>query len=339
MIVSRTPCRLCLVGGGTDVRDFYAHDHGAVVTVTLATSMYVTVGRRRDGLVGAGGGGAGTALPAEQVAHDFVREALAATGVAGGVDIGLYGEIADGTGLASSSAQLVGLLHALAAHREAERRGGRVAWADGVPGRAVAPRQLAEQACTIEIARLAANTGKLDPFSTAIGGLLYMRFDSDETTTCRPIEATPEALCRLEGQMMLFDTGHVRQASTIMAGWRRSMDAKRPVLRQMRDQAAEVAELLERGDVDALGPVLDHAWRLKKRIAEGISLPAIDKMYAAAMAAGATGGKLSGAGGGGYLLLLCPPARQAAVRQALAAHPELTVRLDPRGSRIVLVDR
>lgn len=339
MIVSRTPCRLCLVGGGTDVRDFYARDYGAVVTVTLATSMYVTVSQRLDGLVRIAGGGAGGALPAEQVADDLVREALATTGVTGGVDIGVFGEVADGTGLASSSAQLVGLLHALAAHREAERRGGRVPWAGGVPGRAVDPFDLAEQAVTIEIERLAANTGKLDPYSTAVGGLLYMRFDSDETTTCRPIEATAQALRRLEGQMMLFDTGQVRQASAIMAGWRRSMDAKRPVLRVMRDQAARVAELLERGDVDALGPVLDRAWELKKTIADGISLPAIDEMYGAAMAAGATGGKLSGAGGGGYLMLLCPPTRQAAVRQALASYRELTVRFDPRGSRIVLVDR
>ncbi|MDP2871031.1 MAG: GHMP kinase, partial [Bacillota bacterium] len=160
---------------------------------------------------------------------------------------------------------------------------------------------LAQEACAIEIERLGGNTGKRDQFSTALGGLLHIRFDPDETTSCTTIPASEQTLRKLEAQMMLFFTGQTRLASGVMSGWRRNMAGKRAALRRMRDQSGEVASYLASGQVEALGPVLDEAWQLKKTMAEGITSPEIDRMYDAALGAGATGGKLLGAGGGGFL--------------------------------------
>lgn len=138
--------------------------------------------------------------------------------------------------------------------------------------------------------------------------------------------------------MMLFFTGQTRLASGVMSGWRRNMAGKRAALRRMRDQSGEVASYLASGQVEALGPVLDEAWQLKKTMAEGITSPEIDRMYDAALGAGATGGKLLGAGGGGFLLILCPPERQAGVKQALGAYRELRVRLERGGTQIIADD-
>jgi D-glycero-alpha-D-manno-heptose-7-phosphate kinase len=336
MIISRTPLRLCLVGGGTDVRDFYREEHGAVVTCALASYVYVLVNPRFDGRLRVSGIASEDCGSAADVRHPLVREALRSTGVAGGMDIAAFCEVPEGTGLGSSSALTVGLLNALAQYRNL-RRDPRDA-AQGAYAVAQDASALAQEACAIEIDRLGGNVGKLDQFSTALGGLLHIRFNPDETTTCRRIEASRETLRDLETRMMLFFTGQTHQASTVMSGWRRGMEQKRAVLRRMRDQSDEVTACLETGDVDSLGPILHEAWELKKTISEGISSPEIDAMYEAALRAGATGGKLSGAGGGGFLLVFCPPERQSGVRRALEHCREVPVRLEPGGTQIVFDD-
>jgi D-glycero-alpha-D-manno-heptose-7-phosphate kinase len=297
------------------VRDFYREEYGAVVTCTLASYVYAVVSRRFDERIRVCGIADEDCASASQVKHLLVREALLASGVERGVDVAAFSEVPEGTGLGSSSALSVGLLHALRGYRGA-REGALAAGS-------IDPYDLAQEACAIEIERLGGNVGKLDQFSTALGGFLHIRFNPDETTVCTRIAASEDTLRRLEARMMLFFTGQTRQASAVMSGWRRGMAGRRIVLRRMRDQADEVAKLLESGDVDALGPALDEAWRLKKTMSEAITSPEIDWMYDTALRAGATGGKLSGAGGGGFLLFLCPPERQAGVRQALAAYREL----------------
>jgi D-glycero-alpha-D-manno-heptose-7-phosphate kinase len=314
------------VGGGTDVRDFYREEYGAVVTCALASYVYVLVSPRFDGRLHVSGVAAEDCGSALDVQHPLVREALRSTGVTRGVDVAAFSEVPEGTGLGSSSALTVGLLHALGRYRSRHSPVVQDAYA------------LAQEACAIEINRLDGNAGKLDQFSTALGGLLHIRFNPDETTVCRWIRASPETVQRLEAHMMLFFTGQTRHASTVMSRWRRSMEEKRTVLRRMRDQSDEVAACLESGDVDAVGPILHEAWELKKTISEGISSPEIDSMYEAALEAGATGGKLSGAGGGGFLLVFCPPERQERVRRALGSYTELDVRLEAGGTQVILDD-
>ena len=342
MIISRTPCRLCLVGGGTDVRDFYREEYGEVVTCALASYVYVLVSPRFDERVRVSGVAVEDCGSAADVRHLLVREALASSGVVRGVEVAAFSDVPEGTGLGSSSALTVGLLHALGRYRS--HHGPAAQSISGVPVSHPLPvlgpdaSDLAQEACAIEIDRLGGNTGKLDQFSTALGGLLRIRFNPDETTVCRRIQAPPETLQKLEAHMMLFFTGQTRQSSTVMSAWRRSMEQKRAVLRRMRDQSDEVAARLESGDVDDLGPILHEAWELKKTISEGISSPEIDSMYEATLRAGATGGKLSGAGGGGFLLVFCPPERQEGVRRVLGSYRELKARLEPGGTQIVLDD-
>ncbi len=345
MIISRTPLRLCLVGGGTDVRDFYREEHGAVVTCALASYVYVLVNPRFDERVRLSGVASEDCESAVDVLHPLIRETLKSMGVAHGVEVGTFSEVPEGTGLGSSSALTVGLLHALGRYRSRHTLEAALdssARASDPPvhltAQALDPYALAQEACAIEIDRLGGNVGKLDQFSTALGGLLHIRFNPDETTICRRIVASPETLNALEAHMMLFFTGQTRQSSTVMSGWRRSVERKRPVLRRMRDQSDEVTACLESGKVAPLGPILHEAWELKKTISEGITSLEIDLMYEAALRAGATGGKLSGAGGGGFLLVFCPPERRESVRQALGSHLELRVRLEPGGTQIVLDD-
>lgn len=330
MIISRTPCRVCLAGGGTDVGDFYRReDYGAAVTCAVAPYVYITVTRRPGARLRVLGLADEDCAHPTEVQHPLVREALLATGAGPGLEIWAHSEVPPGSGLASSSALAVGLLHALGQHRLEAPGGG----TRSLPR--LDPVALAEAASAIEINRLGGHVGKLDPYATALGGFLHLRFFPDETTTCTPLNVPGKALRQLEKQMMLFFTGRSRQASEVMAGWRRGMDLNRPLLRRFRDQAEELAVRLAAGEAGGLGPALDEAWQQKKRISGGISSPEIDAMYEAAIAAGATGGKLSGAGGGGFLMIMCPAERQEAVRLALSGYAELQVRLAGDGTRIV----
>jgi D-glycero-alpha-D-manno-heptose-7-phosphate kinase len=243
------------------------------------------------------------------------------TGVANGVEITTLADIpSTGSGLGSSSAVTVGLLHALFAYR----------------GRQVSAEELAERACTIEIERCGKPIGKQDQYIAALGGIRDIRFGPGEQVVAEELELSAAERRALQQQIMLFYTGVTRSADSILAEQTANVEAIRSDLDLLRDLAGFAVERLRSGDVDAIGPAIRESWEAKRKLAAGVTNGQVDADVAAALDAGASGVKLTGAGGGGFLLVICPMDRQRAVRQSLAHMQELPVKLDRLGSRVVL---
>jgi D-glycero-alpha-D-manno-heptose-7-phosphate kinase len=225
-----------------------------------------------------------------------------------------------GSGLGSSSAVTVGLLHALFAYQ----------------GRQVSAEELAERACMIEIERCGKPIGKQDQYIAAFGGIRDIRFGPGDQVVTEEVALSPAERRALQRQIMLFYTGVTRSANSILAEQNANIAATRPQLHLLRDLAGFAADRLRDGDVDAIGPAVRESWEAKRKLASGVSNERIDVAVSQALDAGASGAKLTGAGGGGFLLVICPMEHQSAVRQSLADMRELPVKMDRLGSRVVL---
>ncbi|MYF04510.1 MAG: GHMP kinase, partial [Holophagales bacterium] len=197
--------------------------------------------------------------------------------------------------------------------------------------------QLAEEACHIEIDVLGARIGKQDQYAAAYGGLNLLSFKRDGGVTVEHLRIPGDRLRELFRSVLMFWTGHQRDASAVLTEQDDRTDLNLESLRRMRDQASDLHRDLGAGDVDVegIGRLLDEGWRMKRELAGSITTPLIDGWYDAAIAAGALGGKLCGAGGGGFLLFVVPPDRQAAVRAALGDLYELPVGHESHGSQLV----
>jgi D-glycero-alpha-D-manno-heptose-7-phosphate kinase len=322
MIITQTPLRIGLLGGGTDLPGYYREHGGRVLNCALDKYVYVIVKQRFDDDIYVNYSKKEIVSRVEDLEHELVREAMQMTGVASGVEITTLADIpsAGGSGLGSSSAVTVGLLHALFAYQ----------------GRQVSAEDLAERACTIEIERCAKPIGKQDQYIAALGGIRDIRFGPGDDVVAEELRLSAAERRALQHQIMLFYTGITRSADTILAEQNANMQATLPQLDLLRDLAGFAADRLRRGDVDAIGPAVRESWEAKRKLASGVSNGQIDIAVTRALNAGASGAKLTGAGGGGFLLVICPMEQQRAVRQSLADMRELPVKLDRLGSRVVL---
>ena len=321
MIITQTPLRIGLLGGGTDLPDYYREHGGRVLNCAIDKYIYVIVKQRFDDDIYVNYSKKEIVSRVDDLEHELVREAMRMTGVTNGVEITTLADIPSaGSGLGSSSAVTVGLLHALFAYR----------------GVQVTAEELAERACTIEIDRCGKPIGKQDQYIAAFGGIRDIRFGPGDQV--RPEELVLSAAERrdLQRHILLFYTGITRSANTILAEQTANIKATRTQLDLLRDLAGLAVECLRRGDVDSVGVAMREGWEAKRKLATGISNGEVDVAVARALDAGATGVKLTGAGGGGFLLVICPVERQRAVRESLAKMRELPVKLDRLGSRIVL---
>jgi D-glycero-alpha-D-manno-heptose-7-phosphate kinase len=321
MIITQTPLRIGLLGGGTDLPGFYRENGGRVLNCALDKYIYVIVKQRFDDDIYVNYSKKEIVSRVEDLEHELVREAMQMTGVTKGVEITTLADIPSaGSGLGSSSAVTVGLLHALFAYQ----------------GRQVSAEELAERACAIEIDRCGKPIGKQDQYIAALGGIRDIRFGPGDDVVAEEVDLGAADRRALQRQIMLFYTGITRSANKILAEQSANMDATRPQLGLLRDLAGFAAERLRSGDVDAIGPAMRESWEAKRKLASGVSNGDIDAAVSRALAAGASGAKLTGAGGGGFLLVICPVEHQRAVRQSLAGMRELPVKLDRLGSRVVL---
>jgi D-glycero-alpha-D-manno-heptose-7-phosphate kinase len=326
MIISRTPLRISLVGGGTDLPDFYEEHGGAVVSTTVDKWIHVIVARRFEGDIRVSYSQTEIVDKASDVQHELVREALRVTGIPRGVDIMTLADVpAQGTGLGSSSTVTVGLLNALYAFQGVYK----------------SPVRLAEEAATIEIEVLGKPIGRQDQYAAAVGGFNLIEFlPHHGGVRVEPLIHPPGTLKRLHRSLMLFYTGRQRPASQVLQEQKAAVQNGRAVaaLQTMRDFAYELRERLGTGEVDAVGRLLHENWLLKKGLVDNISNTDVDGWYERALDAGATGGKILGAGAGGFLLLFAPPDRQDRIRNALPALREVPLRLAARGTHIAVVD-
>jgi D-glycero-alpha-D-manno-heptose-7-phosphate kinase len=320
MIVSQTPLRVSLFGGGTDIRSFYRIQGGAVLSTSIDKYVYVIAKKRFDANIRVAYTRTENVSSVAEIRHDLVREAMRVVGIRNGIEIVTLADIpSEGTGLGSSSTVTVGLLNALY----------------GFTGISVGAEQLAREACYIETEILGAPIGKQDQYIAAYGGLRVFEFHPDERVTAEEVALDDSTRQDLAARFLLFYTGITRSASEILQDQQKNMLSRMEVLQQMKRQVWEAVEMIDARNFDAVGHLLDQAWEWKQQLSEYISSPSLDAMYQRAKQHGALGGKITGAGGGGFLLLYCLPAHQGAVREALREYKELPFHFSRFGSRIV----
>jgi D-glycero-alpha-D-manno-heptose-7-phosphate kinase len=304
-VISKTPFRLTFAGGGTDLPEFYrAHGPGACVAGAMDKGIYVMVVENfnADEIRVSYRVTEDAKHSIDEIAHGSIREALRLLRIPSGVQVITATQMPSrGTGIGSSSSCAVGVLHALHVFK----------------GERVGPRQLAREAVRIEREILREPGGIQDQYAAAYGGLNLITVERDGTVSVHSLAIDHDALARLNEHLLLFFTGTERRSSDIHAEQTLGIEDRLREYEAMRDLALATAKALERLDYAEVGRLMDENWSIKKRLADGISSPSIDRAYEAARSAGAWGGKILGAGGGGFLFLLAPPERHREIRHAL----------------------
>src|SRR5688572_7319315 len=325
MIISRTPLRMSFVGGGSDLPSFYRKHGGAVVSTAINKFVYITLNEKFDHRIRVSYSRTEEADTVAEVQHPLVRESLRLLKVKGGIEITSIADIpSKGSGLGSSSAFTVGLLHALHAYA----------------GRYASAEQLSKEACAIEIERCGEPIGKQDQFAAAFGGFNFIEFKPDDSVSVEPILCKRETLLKLQENIVVFYTGISRSASTILKSQEETLassDAKQKIMQRMVQLARDMKAELQRNNVGSFGEIIHEGWELKRSITQGISSNEIDAWYAAARNAGATGGKLLGAGSGGFLMFYAPPDKHDGIAAVLKDLRRIPMRFEPHGSRIIFV--
>jgi len=325
MLISQTPLRISLAGGGTDLRAYYKDSDGFVVSSAIDKYVYVLIKERFDDKIYLNYAARKEIVDsAEEIQHELVREAALITGLKRGFELATFADIpSEGSGLGSSSSLTVGLLNAMYTYL----------------GQQVTHEQLANEACQIEIETLHKPIGKQDQYIAAYGGLCGITFHNSEKVSTERIELSEKDRYNLGGRLMLFFTNVTRQASKILNEQREKTAEKRGNLEQIYNLGKEIETSVRKAEFDNIGRILHENWLLKRELASGITNPELDGMYDAALKGGALGGKIAGAGGGGFLLLYVPPEKQASVRQALKAFREMPFMLDSHGASIIFNQR
>ena len=323
MIITRTPLRISIGGGGTVLPSYYRRNGGRLVSAAINRYVYISINTTfTDDYLLKYSTIERVATTAE-IDHDILRTALELHKMAPGIEIVSMADIPAGTGLGSSGSFTVGLLRALYAHRL----------------QPVLTDELAEQACAIEIDHLKEPVGKQDQYIAAYGGVTSFAFHPDDRVDAARLEVSDDTLSELEEHLLLFFTGYSRAASQMLADQdRRSTEADEAMLANLDHTMAlgdEIANALIAGDTAAFGELMHEHWEAKRARTSGMSNPDIDRYYAVARSAGALGGKVVGAGAGGFLLVYAPEPTK--VRRAMKAEglDELRFRFDHLGSTVL----
>jgi D-glycero-alpha-D-manno-heptose-7-phosphate kinase len=324
MIITQTPLRISLAGGGTDFADFYRQHGGSVISSAIDKYIYVIIKSRFDKKIRIGYTKTEMVDSVDQIEHELVRECLRFTGITSGVEISTMADIpSEGSGLGSSSTVTVGLLNALYTYK----------------GELVTAERLAQEACQIEIDILKKPIGKQDQYIAAYGGLRVITFHQDETVEIQKVHADEDKIREVGNSILLFYTGISRKADPILAEQKANIAEMNKNLIKMRDQVPCVQEAILKADSAKLGQILNTGWNLKRQLAGGISNNEIDNCYNTALQAGAYGGKIAGAGGGGFLMLVCPTDKIQSVRSAMNGMQELHISLERDGSKVIFNNR
>jgi D-glycero-alpha-D-manno-heptose-7-phosphate kinase len=325
MIITRTPFRLTLGGGGTDLPSFYRDHGGFVLAVGIDKYMFVNVNTPIiDDKIRVRYSKSELVDHVDQVEHTLAREAMKSFGLTKGVEIVSVADVPAGTGLGSSSCYLVGLLNAL-----------RTLMQKPVP-----PQELAEEACQIELDLIKKPIGKQDQYMAAFGGITSLSIDRRGTVQVERLPLSPELVEALENNLLLFYTRETRDATSILSrqdgATRKKESGVVGSLKEIKDIGVEICDSIVKGNLRRFGELMDAHWQVKKRLSHGITNPQIDGWYSLARRNGAIGGKISGAGGGGFLMLYCEDNKRR-LREAMrgAGLRELCFRFEFEGSKVV----
>ncbi len=325
MIIARSPLRITLGGGGTDLPSYYRDNEGFLVSAAIDKYVYVTVMRPFT---------EGIYLKYSQlehvdkipdVKHPIIREALQMLGFkTPQVEITTLADIPAGTGLGSSGSFTTALLKALYTHRK----------------RHLHQEELAELACHIEIDRLGEPIGKQDQYVAAMGGVTCFTFHKDDKVTAIPLGISMDTMFEVEDNLLLFFTGFSRSASGILKDQQmKSQNNDLEMLKNLhyvKDLGYRSKDALEVGNTTLFGELMHEHWEHKKRRSGGMSNPKIDEWYELGMKNGAVGGKLVGAGGGGFLMFMAHDKSKLRQVMVTAGLEEVRFRFDFEGTKVVM---
>lgn len=325
MIITRTPLRISIGGGGTDLPSYYRRRGGSLVSAAIDKYIYISVNHTFTDDYFLKYSDLERVTTVNDIRHPIMKEALQMHDAGPGIEVVSMADIPAGTGLGSSGSFTVGLLRALYAYRREP----------------VLNSDLAAEACQIEIERLGEPVGKQDQYVAAFGGLTAFDFHQDDSVTVESVAASDSVLRELEDHLLLFFTGYAREASQMLSDQAQKSDAGDEAMLSNLDQTKalgwEIRKALEAGQLVRFGELLHEHWLAKRSRSSGMSNEDIDRWYDLARSNGAIGGKLVGAGAGGFLMFLTEdPVR---LRRALAESglEEVRFRFDHLGCEVLTV--
>jgi D-glycero-alpha-D-manno-heptose-7-phosphate kinase len=322
LIITRTPFRISFVGGGSDLESFYSRQKGAVISTSINKYMYISSHKFFEvDKIRVKYSKTETVNKAEELQHPILRTVLKKFNVTGGLEVSSIADVPSGTGLGSSSAFTVGVLHNLHLIKK----------------NPVHKEHLAAEACHVEIDLLKEPIGKQDQYATAMGGMNLIEFETNGNVVVTPVNPGIEILSTIESNLLMFYTGDQRSASNILAEQNKNtaQNDKFNSLKSMVALVYDTVQAVNSGNLNDFGKVLHENWILKKQLASGISNPLIDEAYDTAMKNGALGGKLLGAGGGGFLLFYCPLNLQQKLITSLKPLRQFDFKFDQDGSKLI----
>jgi D-glycero-alpha-D-manno-heptose-7-phosphate kinase len=324
MIITRSPLRITLGGGGTDLPSYYRQHGGFLVAAAIDKYVYVTAMRPFTPGIFLKYSKLEHIDRIEDVQHPIIREAIRIVGFrTPQIEITTLADIPAGTGLGSSGSFTTALVKALYAHRR----------------RLLHSHEVAQIACEIEIDRLGEPVGKQDQYIAAYGGVTCFTFHPDGRVEAEPLRASMETLFNLEDNLLLFFTGFSRTAGSILADQKarteRSDANMLANLHEVKELGLRSKQALERGDVGLFAEIMHVQWEQKKRRSSGMSNPMIDEWYELGLSSGASGGKLIGAGGGGFLMFYAEEHRRLRTAMAKAGLEEVRFRFDFEGTKVL----
>jgi len=324
MIIARSPLRISLGGGGTDLPSYYEQHEGFLISAAIDKYVYITLHQTFEKEILLKYSQFEKVKEIEEIKHHIIREALRMLDFKkSNLEICSMADIPAGTGLGSSGSFTVALLKALHAQK----------------GDIVSTRTLAEEACDIEMVRLKEPIGKQDQYIAAYGGLTCMSFKKDGYVWVEPLNISNETLYNLEDHCILFFTGFSRSASSILDEQnKKSKEKDEEMLENLhfvKELGLKSKEALEKGDLKAFAELMNIHWEYKKKRSKGMSNSQIDEWYTLAMENGAIGGKMIGAGGGGFLMFYTEDKVRLRKAMSKTGMTEVRFRFEMEGAKIL----
>jgi len=330
MIIARTPFRIPLGGGSTDLPSYYSQHGGFIFAAAINLYMHITLSRPPiDDLIRFKYSESEEVASLDELRHQLGREALRAMGITKGIEVASVADVPHGTGLGSSGSYMVCLLHALHA----------------LKNEPTLSHELAEKACRITMETLQLPDGKQDPYVVALGGFCVLEIDPDGTVHTRQAKIAPETVGKFEKNSMLFYTGTRRESKDILAEQhKKTIAGDQSIVEQkhrIKEIGKKILQVFEKGNLSEFGKLMDEHWNVKKSMSAKMSSDRFDNLYNLAKSSGALGGKIMGAGGGGFFLFYAESSARDRVRQAMLKEGlrEIGFKVDFEGTKILADSR
>lgn len=325
MIITKTPFRISFVGGGSDLETFYSQYPGAVLSTSINQYMYISSHKYFDeDEIRVKYSQTETVKNIADLKHPILKAVLDKFKL-NGIEISSIADIPGGTGMGSSSSFTVGLLHNLYTYI----------------GKEISKKEIAEEACNIEINILKEPIGKQDQYAAAFGGMNVIRFEKTGNTLVEPVKISNDLIKALEGNLLMFYLGTQRKASDILTEQQKntSSSEKTQILIKMVSLVDDLKTAIEAGRINDMGKILHENWILKQQLASAITNPEINECYEIALKDGALGGKLLGAGGGGFMLFYCEKKNQSRLINTLNKLKRFDFNFEKKGSSVIYEEK